>query len=132
MVGYKEAMDAVRRACDRLARRGDAAYQGDPRVWSRSAPAAVISIAPGPDDLITGSQLERVEVVANRTQRVWVTIALEHSGDTVERVTALERGSNYRWSSALADDRWVETLVGMIETAVSNIDAQKEVDNGAR
>lgn len=131
MIGYKDAVGVITRACDRMVRRGDVAYQGSPKVLlGDKAPCAVIAIQPGPDNLITGSQTEFVDVVDTLMRRVWLTVTVEHFGDAVVKVVATDRRGAAQWVANLAADEWPETLVGMIKTAVSNIIAERAIENG--
>lgn len=125
MVGYKGAMSTVEAACDRMVRRGCAAYPVDPAIWCKDGPLAVISIAVGPDNLLTGEQTMRIDVLAARSSVVWLTATIEHLGAAVNRAWAIGRGRGGGWVADMADDRWPRTLAQKIETAVSDINSQK-------
>ena len=132
MIGYRRAMGVVRLRCDQMVRRGDAAYQGDPKVFSKNGPTAIISIGPGPDNLIDGYQVEHIDVVDEPTREVRVTAAIEHSGNTVKRVSAIERNRKHMWVANLMDAGWPKTLAGMIETAVASTNPRDGYDGCER
>ena len=123
-------MGVIEEACNRLVRRGDAAYPVDPALWREGGPVAIISIAVGPDNLLTGEQTMRIDVLSARTRVVWLTATIEHLGDAVNRAWAIERGPKGGWLARLADDEWPHVLACKIDEAVSNMYTGEENDSG--